>query len=71
MSAHYVEYPLQNGFVHNWLVAGPQAITVAPFRMVGADANYRAFRAEVFRRFFMPKPGTGATPVERGPLDAG
>ena len=71
MSAYYVEYPLQNGFVHNWLVAGPEAVIVAPFHVVGPPADYRTFRAEVFRRFFMPKAGIGATPVERGPLDAG
>ena len=71
MAAQYIEYPLQNGFVHNWLAAGPQAVMVAPFDMVGADADHDTLRAEVFRRFFMPTAGTGATPVERGPLEAG
>jgi hypothetical protein len=75
MSAHYVEYPLQDGFVANWLVAGPQAITIAPGRFVKDDQagakSLTDFRAEVFRRHSMPKAGIGATPVERGPLDAG
>ena len=28
VSVYYVGYDLQHGYVHNWLVAGPQAIPV-------------------------------------------
>ena len=28
MSVFYLEYPLQAGYIHNWLVAGPQAVYV-------------------------------------------
>ena len=30
MTIFYLGYNLQNGYIHNWLVAGPQAIPVAP-----------------------------------------
>ena len=36
MTVYYVSYALRNGFVHNWLVAGPQATPVADLdRFVG------------------------------------
>jgi len=28
VSVYYVGYDLQNGYIHNWLVAGPQVIPV-------------------------------------------
>src|SRR5450755_3692444 len=52
---HYVSYPLQNGFISNWLVAGPQAIPVAPET----------------RPTWEPDTGIRGTPVERGPLGSG
>jgi hypothetical protein len=75
MCAHYVEYPLQDGFVANWLVAGPQAIAVTPGRFVTKQVRRERwaseFKGELFRRYFSAKAGIGATPVERGPVDAG
>lgn len=74
MPMHYVEYPLQDGFVHNWLVAGPQTIPVQPDRWGephAADVARHPLRQAVLRHYYMAKAGIGATPVERGPLDAG
>ena len=38
MSIAYLGYNLQNGYIHNWLVAGPQAIPVPDLdRFAGDD----------------------------------
>jgi hypothetical protein len=60
MTVYYVGYNLQSGFIHNWLVAGPQAIPVSdlePFR--GDD-----FKFQVARHYFDPDSGITASPVQ-------
>ena len=43
MSISYLKYPLENGYVHNWLVVGPQATLVADLdRYTGADYKFRS-----------------------------
>ena len=51
----YVSYPLDNGFIGNWLVAGPLASPVSS----DSTPNWEQ------------GPGIRGTPVERGPLDSG
>ena len=51
----YVSYPLENGFISNWLVAGPQVLPV--------DQDTRPAWEQ--------DPGISGTPVERGPLGSG
>lgn len=48
------------------MVAGPQAITLDRSRFPNTG-----FRHQVFRRYWDDQSGIKATPVERGPLDAG
>jgi len=38
MRVRNVHYDLEHGFVHNWLVAGPQAIPIDPSQFKG-DKN--------------------------------
>jgi hypothetical protein len=68
MASVYVEYPLQNGFVHNWLVAGPQAIALDYSRN---QAQPHDFKRQIYERHAGAQSGITATPVERGPVDAG
>jgi hypothetical protein len=45
MSVYYAAYKLQNGYIHNWIVAGPQANPVADLdRFEGADLKVRIAR---------------------------
>lgn len=78
MPSTYVEYPLQNGFVCNWLAAGPQAVLIDHKRFSNHhDSNHHGsdhgddLKRQVFQHYCSTKSGIGATPVERGPLDRG
>jgi hypothetical protein len=66
MHYRYVHYNLENGFIHNWLVAGPQTIPVE--LELFTDDN---IRKQVAQHFFEPDSGIIKTPVERGPLTKG
>jgi hypothetical protein len=47
MSVHYARYELINGYIHNWLVAGPQAIPVSDLeRYEGQD-----WKLQIVRRY--------------------
>ncbi|HNT78568.1 MAG TPA: hypothetical protein PKH77_26460 [Anaerolineae bacterium] len=64
----YVRYALSaDGFIHNWLIAGPQAILVADLeKFTGED-----FRLDIARAYTMPESGITGQPVEPGPLTDG
>ena len=67
MSMSYVRYDLHDGYVHNWLVAGPQAIPVGDLdRYTGAD-----FRLQIAQQYYEADSGITAQPVEPGPLTEG
>ncbi len=67
MSAFYLGYQLQNGYVHNWLVAGPQAIPVTDLeRFEGED-----FKFQIARHYFEKDSGIIQPPVERETFTVG
>lgn len=67
MSAYYAGYDLQDGYIHNWLVAGPQAIPVpAPDSFEGQD-----LRLQIARRYYESDSGVTRLPVERDILTVG
>jgi hypothetical protein len=66
MRHRHVHYNLEHGFIHNWLVAGPQAIPVELEQFHGDDN-----RRQIAQHFYESKSGITKTPVERGPLTAG
>jgi hypothetical protein len=67
MPISYVRYALANGFVDNWLVAGPQVIPLAGFEpSAGQDR-----RREIAGSCYEKDSGISEMPVERGPLTAG
>jgi len=67
MSVSYLEYELNNGYIHNWLVAGPQAVPVSDLeRFDGED-----FKVQIARYYGELDPSLPAAPVERDSFTAG
>lgn len=65
MSVYYARYELQNGYIHNWLVAGPQAIAPDLMRYQGQD-----WKLQVARDLYEPASGVTEAPVQGEPLPA-
>lgn len=65
MPVSYVPYDLQAGYIHHWLVGGPQAIAVQKPESVA----YEAFKAQTSQGFYEETSGIDRLPVEPGPLD--
>ena len=64
MPVSYITYELQHGYVHHWLVAGPQTLTIDnPDTLVSADAQQR-----LAQRYATAGSGLTRQPVEPGPL---
>ena len=64
MPVSYITYELQNGYIHHWLVAGPQTLTVDnPDTLFSADATLR-----FAQRYRTENAGVTRQPVEPGPL---
>lgn len=60
MSNTYYEYPLTNGYIDHWLVAGPRALEVIDLeRFSGAD-----YKLQIARHYHDPMPGIEQPPIE-------
>jgi hypothetical protein len=60
MTVYYAPYNLQKGYVHNWIVAGPQAIPVEDLdRFAGED-----YRLQVARHYHTEDSGIAEPPVD-------
>lgn len=66
MRTNYVVYDLLDGYIHNWLVAGPQEIPVNL-----EDFSEEVTRQKLTQAYTDPDSHITETPVERGPLTAG
>lgn len=67
LAAPHLTYVLEGGYVHNWLVAGPQAVpTAAPTSGSGMRA-----RRVLAREHYDPTPGIAGQPMENGSSTAG
>jgi hypothetical protein len=66
MRSRNVHYNLEHGFIHNWLVAGPQVTAIDPGQFKGKD-----FKQQIAQQFYEFDSGITETPVERGPLTEG
>lgn len=64
MSTLYASYRLQNGYIHHWLVAGPQAIPLP-------DPGGLEDRAAVARHYYDESSGIVQAPVERDSFKVG
>ncbi|MFL5804044.1 MAG: hypothetical protein ACJ8CR_20155 [Roseiflexaceae bacterium] len=63
----HLEYQLQNGYIHNWLVAGPHATFVPDLdRFEGQD-----FKLQIARHYHQPDSGIAQPPAERDTFAVG
>jgi hypothetical protein len=61
MMTYYLSYSLHDNYIHNWLVAGPQAIPVHDLdRFQGDD-----FKAQIARYYRLTGSGISVPPVDR------
>src|SRR5512135_63146 len=64
MANTFLTYPLNNGYLDHWLVAGPLSSPVSEQDLKSGDQP----QAEIARRFYSPDSGVTVEPVELGPL---
>lgn len=63
----FLIYPLHDGYIHNWLVVGPQNTPVAP-----AEYKFNAeLRAPIVQKYFSREPLVSDAPIEGAPLKVG
>jgi hypothetical protein len=67
MSSAYIAYDLQEGYIMNWLAAGPQAIPLDDQK----DYSTAGAKLQVARDLYEKDSGIRTAPVERGPLHEG
>jgi len=60
MQTYYVEYDLSDGYVHQWLYAGPQAIKVENLEQYQGDD----FKYQIAQHYYTPDPLIVDPPVE-------
>jgi hypothetical protein len=61
-----LEYLLVDGYIHNWLVAGPQAISVSDLESYGYSVSEeQEFKLQVARHYYEEEAGLAGTPTER------
>src|SRR3990172_10094423 len=66
MRTNFVIFKLQDGYIRNWLVAGPQEIPINLEEFPEQD-----IRQKIIRAYADPDSHITGTPVERGPLTTG
>ncbi|MBN2390613.1 MAG: hypothetical protein JXR84_07815 [Anaerolineae bacterium] len=63
MTSSYLEYELHDGYIHNWLVAGPQAIAVPdPDHYTGGEPERKL---QIAQYYYTPENLIQQTPVDR------
>ncbi|HEY63857.1 MAG TPA: hypothetical protein G4O02_04745 [Caldilineae bacterium] len=60
MKVFNAEYPLQDGYIHNWLVAGPLAIEITDLEPFKGDD----FKLQIARRYYEEDSGIQDPPVD-------
>lgn len=65
MSISYVRYCLQDGHIHDWLLAGPQKTSVSDPIYLNSDGA----KLQLARRYYEQESGIVKPPVEPGPLN--
>jgi hypothetical protein len=67
MPVRYVRYELENGYIHNWLLAGPQAIPVLDLdHFQGED-----WKVQIARHYYETDSAVTQSPVENEPFKVG
>lgn len=60
MTEHYLSYPLQNDYVHNWLVAGPLASPIDDLAQFQGDD----VKLQIARQVYRPDSGITEPPLD-------
>ena len=60
MTVYYVSYALRNGFVHNWLVAGPQAVLVEDLQQFQGSDD----KTQIVRQYSEAGSGITESPLQ-------
>jgi hypothetical protein len=63
-----ITYPLEQGYIHNWLVAGPQARQVEDLERFSGPEY---FKLQIARAYYDPEPGVAGQPAEGADVTAG
>jgi hypothetical protein len=67
MTVGYLEYPLAKGYIHHWLVAGPQAVEVKELeRFTGPE-----WKLQIAKFYYQPEPDFTGEPAEYSDFKAG
>ncbi len=67
MPVHYVRHELEDSYIHNWLVAGLQAIPVLDLdRFQGQD-----WKLQIAQRYYEADSAVTQMPVENEPFEVG
>ena len=66
MTVYYVNYDLCSGYVHNWLVAGPQAVRIPDLQQYGGSD----FREQIARQYRDEASGITDAPVQEAEFSA-
>jgi hypothetical protein len=69
MSENHLTYPLKNGYIHNWLVAGPQATPIPALEHSKEDGTVDLTR--ITRQFYKEQADLSGQPVDRGESEVG
>ncbi|MBI4790512.1 MAG: hypothetical protein HY782_26075 [Chloroflexi bacterium] len=64
MVGYYARYELENGFIHNWIVAGPQTIPVLDLEKFRGDD----WKLQIARHYYEKDSGVTQAPVENQPF---
>lgn len=67
MNVHYARYELEQGFIHNWIVAGPQAIPVQDLERYHGDD----WKLQIARHYYETDSGITQAPVENESFEIG
>jgi hypothetical protein len=67
MRRKYLHYPLVDGYVHNWLVAGPQAIEVQELEIFTGPQ----YKLQIAQHYYQPEMEITSKPVEYGSYQCG
>lgn len=69
MTVNYLKYPLRNGYIHNWLVAGPLATPVPVLERSKEDGTVNL--TSLARQFHREQADLSGPPVDRGESEIG
>lgn len=70
MSVNYLVYPLKDGYIHNWLVAGPKATPIpAPDRVKQDENSYQLQISQQYYRAIDVEAIHSEPPVDQGVIE--